>query len=136
VKTSRNNNSILVLATLGVYLGLVLVGGTPQVLAQAAMTRQFNVREEIEFKEDLDDKPQGTALDERSSASDKLISAAVGTFLADLTVIHPAETVGAPSLAAVRFTESGLNSSPDTFQTGSARLLSLVTTSNLARAGL
>ena len=30
-----NKNSILVLATLGVYFGLVLVGATPQVLAQA-----------------------------------------------------------------------------------------------------
>lgn len=53
----KNQNSILVLATLGVYLGLVLVGATPQVLAQAAMTRQFNVKDEIEVKDDLDKKP-------------------------------------------------------------------------------
>lgn len=52
-----NQNSILVLATLGVYLGLVFVGATPQVLAQAAMTREFNVKDEIELKEDLDNKP-------------------------------------------------------------------------------
>ena len=39
------------------YLGLVLVGATPQVLAQAAMTKQFNVKDEVEFKEDLDNKP-------------------------------------------------------------------------------
>jgi hypothetical protein len=37
----KNQNSILVLATLGVYLGLVLVGATPQMLAQAAMSKQF-----------------------------------------------------------------------------------------------
>ncbi len=55
--TRKNQNSILVLATLGVYLGLVLVGATPQVLAQAAMTKQFNVKDEIEVKDDLDKKP-------------------------------------------------------------------------------
>lgn len=54
---STNKNSILVLATLGVYLGLVLVGATPQVLAQAAMTREFSVKDEIEVKDDLDTKP-------------------------------------------------------------------------------
>jgi hypothetical protein len=35
----------------------VLVGATPQVLAQAAMTKQFNVKDEIEVKDDLDKKP-------------------------------------------------------------------------------
>lgn len=39
------------------YLGLVLVGATPQLLAQAAMTRQFNVKDEAEVKDDLDKKP-------------------------------------------------------------------------------
>ena len=58
----KNQNSILVLATLGVYLGLVLAGATPQVMANAAMTRQFNVKDEIEIKDDLDTKPD----DERS----------------------------------------------------------------------
>ena len=53
----KNQNSILVLATLGVYLGLVLVGATPQVLAQAAMTKQFNVKDEVEVKDDLDKGP-------------------------------------------------------------------------------
>lgn len=53
----KQQNSLLVLATLGVYLGLVLVGATPQVLAQAAMTREFNVKDEIEVKDDFDKKP-------------------------------------------------------------------------------
>ena len=57
--TKKPQNSILVLARLGVYLGLVLVGATPQVLAQAAMTKQFNVKDEIEVKDDLDKKPDG-----------------------------------------------------------------------------
>ena len=58
---NRNkNNSIVFLTTLSVYLGLVLVGGAmPSVLAQAATTRNFNVQDEIEIKDDLDNKPDG-----------------------------------------------------------------------------
>ncbi len=48
------------------YLGLVLVGATPQVMAQAAMTKPFNVRDEIEFKDNLDKKPDN----ERTPVSD------------------------------------------------------------------
>jgi hypothetical protein len=58
--SQRNkNNSIVFLTTLSVYLGLVLVGGTatPNVLAQAALTRNFDVQEEIELRDDLDNKP-------------------------------------------------------------------------------
>jgi hypothetical protein len=56
-----NNSSILVLATLGVYLGLLMTGATPQLLANAAMTREFNVVDEIEGTDDLDKKPKGAA---------------------------------------------------------------------------
>ncbi len=62
---SGNQNSILVLATLGVYFGLILSGATPQVLASAAMARQFDVKDEIEFNDELDTKPD----DERSPVS-------------------------------------------------------------------
>ena len=50
----KNYNSILFLT---VYLGLVLVGATPQVLAHAATNSFFDLRNEIEFKDDLDRKP-------------------------------------------------------------------------------
>ncbi len=50
------------------YLGLVLAGAAPQVLANAALSKQFNVRDEIEFKDDLDNKPDG----ERSSVSESV----------------------------------------------------------------
>jgi hypothetical protein len=53
----KNHNSILFLTTLSVYFGLVLVGATPQVLAQAATTRVFNFQTEIEIEDDLDKKP-------------------------------------------------------------------------------
>lgn len=47
---------------LGVYLGLALAGAAPQVLAHAALTRTFDIRDEIGQKDDLDKDPN----DERS----------------------------------------------------------------------
>ncbi len=54
----KSQNSILVLATLGVYLGLVLAGATPQVLAQAATAKQFSLKDEVEQKDELDKNPK------------------------------------------------------------------------------
>ena len=62
---SGNQNSIIVLATLGVYFGLILCGSTPQVLASAAMARQFDVKDEIEISDEFDTIPD----DERSPLS-------------------------------------------------------------------
>lgn len=59
---TKNQNSILVLTAIGVYFGLLLAGATPQVLASAALAREFNVRDEIETRDDFDNKPD----DERS----------------------------------------------------------------------
>jgi hypothetical protein len=77
VEKRKAQNSIIFLTTLGVYLGLVLVGATPQVLAhqRGAMTRSFDIREEIEFKDDLDNKPDG----DHSPITDS-----VGVYLEDL----------------------------------------------------
>jgi hypothetical protein len=58
----RDNNSIVFLATLGVYLGLVLVGATP-VLGHAATTRHFEISDEIEFNDDLEKKPNDPAVE-------------------------------------------------------------------------
>src|SRR5215510_10722979 len=38
MNTRKTQNSILILTTLGVYLGLVLVGATPQIKAQTVKT--------------------------------------------------------------------------------------------------
>ena len=49
---------MIFLATLGVYFGLVLIGGaTPQIYAQAATTRNFELKDEIEVQDELDKKP-------------------------------------------------------------------------------
>jgi hypothetical protein len=75
VKSSKTNNSILILATLGVYFGLVLVGATP-VLGHAATTRHFEITDEIEYKDDLDRKPD----DEKRSPLD----ISIGNYYADV----------------------------------------------------
>ena len=60
----RSQNSILLLTTLGVYLGLLVAGGAaPQVLAHSATTRYFEITDEIEIKDEIDTDP-----DERVSA--------------------------------------------------------------------
>ena len=61
MSTRKGQNSILFLTTLGVYLGLVLVGA-PHVLAQAATSRQFDVKDEIEKTDEFDGNPDIDAL--------------------------------------------------------------------------
>lgn len=56
----KGQNSLLFITTLGVYLGLVLVGAAP-VLGHAATTRNFEISDEIEYKDDLDKKPDEEA---------------------------------------------------------------------------
>ena len=63
------------LTTLGVYLGLVLVGATP-VLGHVATTRNFEITDEIEIKDDLDRKPDD---DKRSP-----LEMSIGNYYADL----------------------------------------------------
>jgi len=58
-----NQNSILVLATLGVYLGVVLVCATTQVLAQQAESIEINKRPLIDFAESLNDRIQSKQID-------------------------------------------------------------------------
>jgi hypothetical protein len=55
MSNSKSYNSIVFLTTL--YLGLVLVGAAPPVLAQAALTQRIEIQNEIETDDDLDKKP-------------------------------------------------------------------------------
>ncbi len=77
----KNYNSIVFLTTLSVYLGLVLVGGTAPVLAHSAMTRDFDIKNEIEFKDDLDNKPDN---EEIESFFEIDLDTAVASFIEDL----------------------------------------------------
>lgn len=59
--TRKSHNSIVFLTTL--YLGLVLVGAAPQALNFAALTRNFDIQNEVEVKDDLDNKPDNVDID-------------------------------------------------------------------------
>lgn len=67
----KTHNSIIFLTTLSVYLSLSLLGATPQVLAYAATTRDFDIQTEIEYKDDFDNQPDNetaSATKEKSNA--------------------------------------------------------------------
>lgn len=96
----KSQNSIFVLATLGVYLGLVLAGATPQILAQAAMTRYFDVKDEIEFKDDLDNKPARPIAEVGETSPtevDQKAAFSVGYFLAKFKNIDSVSSLGISS---------------------------------------
>lgn len=86
-----NYNSIVFLTTLSVYLGLVLVGGAaaPHALAQAAMTRDFDIKNEIEFKDDLDTKPDDEIKNLVGSIEDYFED--LEEFIEDLQNLHSIE---------------------------------------------
>lgn len=54
---SKSYNRIVFLTTFSLYLSLVLVGGTGCNLSHSALTKSFDLKNEIEFKEDLDNNP-------------------------------------------------------------------------------
>ena len=88
MSTRKGQNSILFLTTSGVYLGLVLAGGaSPQVFAHpAATTRNFDITDEIEFKDDLDKKPDDNLDDLVRSVRDYFSE--LGSFVSDLQKLH------------------------------------------------
>jgi len=54
----KTQNSIIFITTLGVYLGLLMVGGSaPQVFAHSATTRNFEITDEIEVRDEIDTDP-------------------------------------------------------------------------------
>lgn len=52
------------------YLGLVLAGATPQILAQAATAKQFSVKDEIEVEDNLDKKPEDSPCSKTNETSE------------------------------------------------------------------
>ncbi|MBX7054005.1 MAG: hypothetical protein K1X36_03540 [Pyrinomonadaceae bacterium] len=139
---SKNHNSILVLATLGVYLGLVLVGATPQLLAQAAMTRQFDVKDEMEFKDDLDTKPDLSSDDivrGPKSVPDGKVTASIHRFLDQFRTIGEHSAFLIPKSGIIDLVDPGSARSTDNASLPIAPNISffrLVSVTNLPRAGL
>ena len=124
------------------YLGLVLAGATPQVLAQAAMTRQFNVKDEVEVKDDLDKKPNKVTVDSLETASsetDNKITRSVERFLAKFNTVDPVSSLCPPlesrfDSEILRWqTETGVKSESFNHHTPIDQILSIT---NLPRAGL
>lgn len=89
MSNKNKHNSIVFLTTLSVYLGLMLIGGTPPVLAHAALTRQFDIQNEVEFKDDLDKKPDDEKIDFTQSVEDYFDE--VSSFIKDLQKLHKIE---------------------------------------------
>jgi len=93
----KNYNSIVFLTTLSVYLGLVLVGGAvaPSVLAQAALTRDFDIKKEIVIEDDLDKKPDDSVSESFEQIEDALgsdfITGSILALLEDLKKLKQIE---------------------------------------------
>ena len=81
-------NSVLFIATLGVYIGLLMAGSAPAVVAQqaAAMTRNFELSDEIEKKDDLDNKPDHS--DEELDKAIEAYAKSVENFVRNLQKLH------------------------------------------------
>ncbi len=141
MKRPKNHNSILVLATLGVYLGLVLVGATPQVLAQAAMTREFNVKDEIEVKDDLDTKPESSEAPdtESTAATANKIAKSVQRFLCQFNSAAGDASILVSSARSFDFGELRATFNSDVRSLNAEpfrRLDSILSPADLPRAGL
>lgn len=83
----KNYNSIVFLTTLSVYLGLVLVGSAP-VLAQAALTRNFDIKNEIVVEDDLDKKPDDGINEDVEIIEKFQIAEAIIQFVAELKMLE------------------------------------------------
>jgi hypothetical protein len=86
---TKSYNQIIFLTTLSVYLGLVLVGASPQVLAQAALTSKFEIKDQIEKKDDLDKKPDDE-LKKIAKGFDSYLKD-LEDFILDLQKLHQSE---------------------------------------------
>lgn len=91
MSAAKSYNRIVFLTTLSLYLGLVLVGGTAPVLAHSALTKSFDVRTEIEVKDDFDNQPDDVAcadLRAKSVAEDNAFIESYAAYVASLLKIN------------------------------------------------
>ncbi len=104
----KNHNSIVFLTTLSVYLGLVLAGGAmPTVLAQAATTRGFDIKNEIVVEDDLDKKPDDENCLESAGRSDEADSQFIEQYAKTiLALVRLSEIDGLTTNASFGFEEN------------------------------
>jgi hypothetical protein len=110
MSNGKNYNSIVFLTTLSVYLGFVLVGGAvaPSVLAQAATTRNFDIKNEIVVEDDLDKKPDDDEIKELQKLD---LSEPVLSFIDDLKKLA---SIGKFNLTSEISTQAIFKGSPST----------------------
>src|SRR5207249_7903065 len=81
-----------------VYLCLVSAcGASPQVFAHSALTRNFDIQDEVEVKDDLDKKPEPAAekFDHKSNAElTARVSESVKSFLSQFKRTQPISAFG------------------------------------------
>lgn len=63
MSAGKSYNRIVFVTTLSLYLGLVLVSGASPALAHSALNKHFDVRNEIEYKDDFDNKPDNEEIE-------------------------------------------------------------------------
>lgn len=112
METKRTQNSVIFLATLGVYIGLLMAGASPGIIAQqsAAMTRNFELSEEFEVRDEFDRDPEHSVPELGPDAAAEALSAAeveslVRVYLSQYFVEPAADVafVAAPILGAETF---------------------------------
>lgn len=124
------------------YLGLVLAGATPQVLAQAAMSRQFDVKDEVEVKDDLDKKPDNLLAKIAESAASEIdhkITRSVGQFFAKFKSVDSVGSLNSSSDTRLtnRVRQRQICTGSRTYYlNGDTALRQILTITNLPRAGL
>ncbi|QQS32639.1 MAG: hypothetical protein IPM50_13420 [Acidobacteriota bacterium] len=128
-----SQNSIIFLAALGVYLGLIVSGASPGVISQqAALTRSFDISEEIETTDDLDKDPEVTESVESPGSEDRSVLFTFDSFFSSLY------TAAANSIQLPDTVEFALNAPnhTSTRHTAAESLTAKITVLKLARAGI
>lgn len=124
-------NSIIFLAALGVYLGLLVAGASPGVISQqAALTRSFDISEEIEVSDDLDRDPE-TADSSFQTGSEKSLSFSFSGFFSSIAV-----PVSRPALPELKELPAASILVPQAPRTSGIPLTAKISVSNLARANI
>lgn len=139
MSSKKGQNSILLLTTLGVYLGLLMAGATPGVIAQqAALTRNFELSEEFEAKDDLDKDPQDAATESDDTFDLRSLELVVSSYLSrviDTGVNLPPRNFTADA-ARSRFAAKSTAPLTEYFTAADVQNSSNFTCQRFARAGL
>ncbi|MDM7921093.1 MAG: hypothetical protein QUS14_02245 [Pyrinomonadaceae bacterium] len=137
----KSQNPILLLTTLGVYIGLLMAGATPGVISQqAALTRNFELSEEFEVRDDLDRDPDAGEIAAADNIDLDRIEVIVKSYLSRV-LATPAENVGTPvHFADTLPNEAKVAAAPvalvPEFEPSDVRRSSSFTSHYLARASL